>query len=232
MKTRIVPFIVVVVLLGFSRMFFAEDVSPTPPATSPPLAKTGRETSARLREPVSIRLAKGATLDDLRRILKDEHGVQSVLNTKEIIECGCNGRSILVDRDVAMDGFSLEEFLHVVLERYALDCLIDEEGFLLITSREKTASRLTTKAYGVADLVRPEKPVHDPESMINESYARMAALIDVIEQTIDPDSWYSDEEVIIEASSTVFVVRHHDRVHREIERFLDQMRAELKKQEK
>ena len=138
-------------------------------------------------------------------------------------EAGGRGGSAPVTKN--LKGISLRSALRLTLAEIAdteLTYVIRDE-VLLITSKAKAEKLRTTRVYDVADLV----VCQDSKAKLWDDYA---TLIDVIRETVCPQSWHTNGgkgtiKGASMAAARVLVVSQTQQVHEEIEALLKELRS-------
>ena len=189
------------------------DKSPTQPEF-----RTGDKAIEKaLSEPTQMEFID-TPLPDVIEYLKDLHHMEIQIDKKAMEEAG-----ISPDYPVTknLKGISLRSALTLLLSSYDLTYTIDNE-VLLVTTQEKAKGLLITRLYTVGDLVA----FHDTDG----DWDDYDSLIDLITTTVVPTSW---DAVGGPGSITGFragearllVVSASDQVQRELNAFLENIRA-------
>lgn len=196
----------------------AEQAAETPPktaiggaiVTSPRAAPKPRHLSeARIRwalqSPTDVEFIE-TPLEEAINFLKEQHNISIVLDRQKIADEG-----VATDTPVTLQlsGIRLESVLHLILEKYKLDWIIQDE-VLKITTQSHAAKALETHVYKVRHLLDAG---HDEDN-----------LIDTINATVLPNSWdwVGGPGSIMMANETL-IVRQTQHVHSEIERLLSDL---------
>jgi hypothetical protein len=107
-----------------------------------------------LSEPTDLDIIEGTTLDRLKEMILQKHGIQVESDDAKIEEAG--HREDTFNRP--MRGISLRSALRLLLGPKDLGYVVKNE-VLWITTKEDINATLTTKVYPVADLVLPIKEI-------------------------------------------------------------------------
>ncbi len=161
-------------------------------------------------------------LKDVVDYLKDLHHIEIQLDSRALKQAGVE-ESAPVTKN--LKGISLRSALRLTLAEIAdteLTYVIRDE-VLLITSKAKAEKLRTTRVYDVADLV----VCQDSKAKLWDDYA---TLIDVIRETVCPQSWHTNGgkgtiKGASMAAARVLVVSQTQQVHEEIEALLKELRS-------
>jgi len=140
--------------------------------------------------------------------------------------------------DLKVDNVSIKQVLNLITEPHEMAWKI-RNGVVMILDREEAADKAVLQFYDVKDLVakitdypgdeinlvpskyQPPEIWDEPEPQIP---FEIDALIDVIRATIQPESWDTIENADIQVKTGVLVVNTSPEVHREIGKFLSDLR--------
>jgi hypothetical protein len=225
----------------------AKPAAKAAPAAAPkPLVGGERAILKALKEPTSLEFVE-SPLEEVVDYLQQKHGIPIVFDRIELSNMGIDPDTSPVTRHLS--GISLGSALDLILDNLQLKWVIDR-GDLLITSATRADSEefLVTKVYDVFDLVVPvgapdypywhgslpcSHPDEDPHVRVPFGVQRARygdfdwdSLIDLIKQTVEPNSWGSSGgQSDIAAFDVSLVISQTRRVHSEIAALLADLRA-------
>jgi hypothetical protein len=160
-------------------------------------------------------------LNEVIEFIKDKHHIAIVLNQKALKDGGFDPTVMMVNK--TLRDISLRSALRMILQEFNLTYFVKDE-VLQITTKETASSTLVTRMYDVRDLTAPDKNVPDP-MLLNQ-------LIDVIDHTIDPETWKTDKNTgegairsFCNNDICVLVVFQTYEVHDRIADLLDELRT-------
>jgi Flp pilus assembly secretin CpaC/tetratricopeptide (TPR) repeat protein len=140
--------------------------------------------------------------------------------------------------DLKVDNVSIKQVLGLITEPYEMAWRI-RNGVIMILGSDEAADKAVLQFYDVKDLVAkisdypgqeinlvPSKyqPPEEAEEAEPQSPFEIDSLIDVIKQTIQPESWETIENADIQVKTGVLVVNTSPEVHRAIGKFLGDLR--------
>jgi hypothetical protein len=190
------------------------------PARSP--APHFRQLSPKDRQ-ISQALIKETEVDFVETPLRDAldyleqlHGIDAVINEKEIAD---EGASPEVRLSLELKGASLHSALSLMLEPHDLDYVVKNE-VLMITAAAKAEEFRELRVYDLEQLsaLIPELDFDDVDAV--------KRVESVIKNAVQGD-WAPEDEGggTISLTSAGLVVRQNQRTHREIENLLEQLRG-------
>ena len=180
-------------------------------------------------------------LNSVIDFLKDQHDINIEIDTKALDDIGV-GTDSPITRN--LKGISLRSALRLMLKDLGLTYVVKDE-VLLITTPEEAESKLVTKVYPVGDLVIPIQSGMmggmmggmGGGMMGGSGYMSVAIaqnLRQLIQESINPDSWYELNE-LGEGTIMVYPTQQPKKlaiyqtpdVHQQIGELLDQLRRAL-----
>lgn len=188
------------------------------------LASINRPAEERIREELDKKTTLDCSDTPLNAVIdyfQTKHGIPIVLDQEALKAAGIDSTATLVTK--SLKDISLGSALNLLLRDFNLTFLIKDE-VLVITSKERAESTLTTRMYDVRDLAAHDNNVPDPK-LLNQ-------LIEVIAHTIEPETWKTDKNPasgdIRSFNSNdicVLVVFQTYDVHEKISALLDELRT-------
>jgi general secretion pathway protein D len=196
---------------------------------------------AKLKSRISIDLPAQSLERNFEQLAKALH-VDILLDPAGLEEAGVT-RDMLCD-PLSFKGKRGEQVLRLLLPPTNLDYYV-KEGALIISSGEKCAERLVTRAYNVRDLIQPwiarpvareavgPLPIPDGARIMAASDVRRSAwgedydtVIDMVTSTVAPDSWTDNGgSGSITGFRGLLVISQTEAIHQEVEDLLKQVRA-------
>ncbi|NUQ64841.1 MAG: tetratricopeptide repeat protein [Pirellulales bacterium] len=161
---------------------------------------------------------KEVALEEVARLIEQQHRIPIQLDRKALEDVGIPTDTPITFRGA---GMKLRSALGLILRDLELTYLVQDE-FLLITTRERAESELTTVAYLVSDLVRFRDSQGKP-------WADFDTLIETITTTVMPTTW---DEVggpgsiapMEYPNADVIVLSQTQETHREVASLLQKLR--------
>ncbi len=187
----------------------------------PPLAaKKEAPLRSEKRQSPQIVPGKLPTVEELKELRDDIKGLrQDVQRLSELMER---------DRKTSAATKSAEAAKAEALTR-RVEAAKDEEGVLVVTSKQRAKGELLVKAYAVADLVvpLPANPLSNELNPDAKPKHNSQALMDLVKTTIQPNTW--DEmggagSLRFNDATLSLVIRTTANVHQEITELLSQLR--------
>ncbi|MEM8882995.1 MAG: hypothetical protein AAGD14_02910, partial [Planctomycetota bacterium] len=172
------------------------------------------------------------TLANAVEYLRSVSGLNFVMSQKVMEE------KAETEIDLKVDNVSIRQVLTLITEPYEMRWKI-RNGVVMILSLEEAADKAVLQFYDVKDLVakisdypgqeinlvpsnyQPPEEAEEPEP---QSPFEIDSLIDVIKETIEPESWETIENADIQVKTGVLVVNTSQSVHRAIGQFLSDLR--------
>jgi hypothetical protein len=156
-------------------------------------------------------------LSDVVDYIKSKHEIELQLDSKGLADAAVNA-SVPISKSVK--GISLRSSLHLILDELDLTFAIVDQ-ILLITSKEKAATILSTEVYRVREIVGGRDKVR-----------RTSQLIDLLVATVQPASWdTSGGAGTIKAYRDLLVISQTYGVQEEIHTLLEELQFVLPKDE-
>jgi len=140
--------------------------------------------------------------------------------------------------NLKVDNVTIKQVLELITEPYEMAWKI-RNGVVMILDKEEAADKAVLQFYDVKDLVAKitdfpgqeinlvpsnyQPPEADEEPDPQPAF-EIDSLIEVIKQTIDPESWETIENADIQVKTGVLVVNTSPEVHRQIGGFLSDLR--------
>ncbi|HEY4311493.1 MAG TPA: hypothetical protein VGN12_18740 [Pirellulales bacterium] len=157
-------------------------------------------------------------LSDVVDYIKSKHEIELQLDSKGLADAAVDPA---VPITKSLKGISLRSSLHLILDELDLTFAIVDQ-ILLITSKEKAATILSTEVYRVRDIVGNQDKVR-----------RTAQLTDLLTGTVQPKSWdTSGGSGTIKAYRDLLVISQTFAAHEEIHTLLEELQFVLPKDEK
>lgn len=149
-------------------------------------------------------------LEEIVEFLRAEYGIEIQLDLAALDEL-----AIGTDEQVSVNlrNIRLRDALRLMLKQIELTCLVTD-GVLLVTTEEKSESRLVTAVYPVGDLA-------------NE-YEEMTRLADVLVRTVAPETWRSGgggQSEVVPLPPGLLVILQTQATHEEIQDVLSAIRT-------
>ncbi len=181
---------------------------------SPSLQAIGWPETSSLSEKLNTRMNlefQDTSLADACDIISERIQVNLYLDPIGLDDIGLDSNAPI---NLSMRNVPLEFGLRQILRQHDLNYVEDESGVIVVTSRERAESMLTSLVYPVHDLDNEGPP-----------YASADALIDAITTTTAPETW---EELGGPGSIAYFrgtlIITQSAQVHRKIQRLLSSLR--------
>lgn len=140
--------------------------------------------------------------------------------------------------NLKVDNVTIKQVLELITEPYEMAWKI-RNGVVMILDKEEAADKAVLQFYDVKDLVAKITDFPGQEiNLVPSNYQppeageeaepvpafEIDSLIEVIKQTIDPESWETIENADIQVKTGVLVVNTSPEVHRQIGSFLSDLR--------
>jgi hypothetical protein len=191
-RTIAIPF---AMLVGWSLYCVVWAQEPTtnlvklPPSVS--VSAEEAEIEGRLTWPIMLEAHDESIATVVARI-GEMHGLDVWLDTKALADAAIDP-SVLLNFKTRRP-LPLGDALELMLDNFELTYVI-QHGVLKITSKERADSIVTTRVYPVEDLVTSATAVNAPYMPPAKSNLNYGPLIQMIEDTIAPDSWDTNSGV-------------------------------------
>ena len=177
--------------------------------------EASREAVAHLDELTDLEFAD-TPLSDVVDYIKNKHHVEIQLDGKGLTDAAVDPSAPVTK---SIKGISLRSALRLILEEFDLTCTLGDE-VLLITSKEKADELLYTQIYHVDDIVGQR-----------DRRRHLAELINLIADTVQPDTWEeSGGPGAISSFRNLLVVTQKLDAHEEVQALLAQLRLALPKE--
>ncbi|WP_417388085.1 hypothetical protein [Gimesia sp.] len=209
---------------AFSLVDAADSSNAKPPANTSPLEL---KTWKALQQPISLTMEEMPLSEVLREISR-RSGINLFLDSFGLEEVGLTPRTPVT---IEVKGIKSKSVLNLLLEPLDLAYVMRDE-VVVITSRTRSLGKPYVASYPVADLAVPiplagPVPADETASAANTPAIDFESLIDLIQSTVDPDSWETvggNGSIRPHAASQSLVIRQTSQTHQRIEDLLTRLR--------
>jgi hypothetical protein len=181
-------------------------------------AESEKKINAALDSPTQVEFFE-TPLTEVVDDLKQRHGIEIQLDQKGLEEMSVDPSTTQITK--SLKGVSLRSALDLMLRDVGLFYTVKDE-VLLITTPDRADSLFVTRMYPVGDMIRAP-------GQSNKEDADYDSLIDLIESSIQPDSWQDSGagqgSIAPFENKEVLVMSNTEEVHRQVADLLAQLRS-------
>lgn len=211
---------------AFSLVDAADSPNAKPPANASPLEL---KTWKALQQPISLTMEEMPLSEVLREISR-QSGINLFLDSLGLQEVGLTPKTPVT---IEVKGIKSKSVLNLLLEPMDLAYIIRDE-VVVITSRTRSLGKPYVVSYPVADLAVPVPlagpvPADETEPVPNTPAIDFESLIDLIQSTVDPESWETvggNGSIQPHAASQSLVIRQTSQTHQRIEDLFTELRRQ------
>tara|TARA_R110000850_G_scaffold77904_37_gene168867 strand:- start:3587 stop:4885 length:1299 start_codon:yes stop_codon:yes gene_type:complete len=204
----------------------ADSSNAKPPAHASPREL---ETWKALQQPIALTMEEMPLSEVLREISR-RSGINLFLDSFGLEEVGLTPRTPVT---IEVKGIKSKSVLNLLLEPMDLAYVMRDE-VVVITSRTRSLGKPYVASYPVADLAVPVPlagpvPADETASAANTPAIDFESLIDLIQSTVDPDSWETvggNGSIQPHAASQSLVIRQTSKTHQRIEDLFTELRRQ------
>ncbi|WP_154897222.1 hypothetical protein [Gimesia maris] len=211
---------------AFSPVDAADSSNAKPPAHASPLEL---KTWKALQQPIALTMEEMPLSEVLREISR-RSGINLFLDSFGLEEVGLTPKTPVT---IEVKGIKSKSVLNLLLEPMDLAYIIRDE-VVVITSRTRSLGKPYVVSYPVADLAVPVPlagpvPADETEPVPNTPAIDFESLIDLIQSTVDPESWETvggNGSIQPHAASQSLVIRQTSQTHQRIEDLFTELRRQ------
>lgn len=182
-----------------------------------------------LQQPISLTMEE-MPLSEVLRAISRRSGINIFLDSLGLQEVGLTPKTPVT---IEVKGIKAKSTLNLLLEPLDLAYIIRDE-VVVITSRTRSLGKPYVVSYPVADLAVPVPlagpvPADETASAANTPAIDFESFIDLIQSTVDPDSWETvggNGSIRPHAASQCLVIRQTSQTHQRIEDLFTELRRQ------
>ncbi|QDT88774.1 hypothetical protein [Gimesia algae] len=219
-------FLMLTLAAAFSLVDAADSSNAKPPAHASPLEL---KTWKALQQPISLTMEEMPLSEVLREISR-RSDINLFLDSLGLQEVGLTPKTPVT---IEVKGIKSKSVLNLLLEPLDLAYVMRDE-VVVITSRTRSLGKPYVVSYPVADLAVPiplagPVPADETASAAKTPAIDFESLIDLIQSTVDPDSWETvggNGSIQPHAASQSLVIRQTSKTHQRIEDLFTELRRQ------